>query len=611
MYLSSHAQRLLDAGDIGALQALSYEKLLPEIVRQEILNSFLNPKQSVLSGDSVSEVLLDPTSYESLTEACVLSSGQIFSKTAIESHLHARRGKEVRCPTTQKVLENIGGTHLSYVLLPKIDEVIRGYKALIAKPTPEEALLKSYNPQRGASAAKETPRFHSAMAALHVDEKVPVKKITAVEPEAKKAVTVEPNAKQTTPLMRDVIGALEVKVAKNKVRIVIEINAHSSERANALESYLESALPQSRVDLSCSSYSMTPENFGRCWKKLRNNIFEIDLWFPPHHSIKRTFSDHHLLRLLAMFSTTLAIPGFRPDLSLFALENHQNCVGAVSEVLHAGGIRKFFINDQIIRTATSNIMSCLSLFAASYALEGHQFTVVSLFNSSVSLSASTVLPATIIARLISDYFNLKESDCFILGISISSICLELIQSSLDPWHLLELAASILLSTGAIKYFPKLFSESPISTVNSFALGNIAGRLIHGFISCYYLGRGGYISGIIWLLNQLAVAALLLTAIAGQLLPDALAFLTNSVLKMCKPYIPENLFSTLNTFCEHLKRFSWLVEKPNEFNELLRALEEIEKNKNEIKIDSTLSNIVAFFSSKFEQITTNTQISLGK
>lgn len=50
--------------------------------------------------------------------------------------------------------------------------------------------------------------------------------------------------------------------------------------------------------------------------------------------------------------------------SLVALGDYRNCAGAVSEVLHAGGIKKFFLADQIKRTAISNILSCLSIFGS-------------------------------------------------------------------------------------------------------------------------------------------------------------------------------------------------------------------------------------------------------
>lgn len=299
MHLSPHAQSLLDGGDIRALQALSYEELLPKIVREEILASFLNPRRAVLAGDSSPEVLQDPTSYETLMEACVLSSGQIFSKSTVEVYLASHRGKVTTCPMTRKTLTlNIARTGLPYVLLPKIDEVIRGFKTLYSHSIPEEKRLHSYAPKR-ETAAKEESLLHSAMAALHFTPRALAKK---------EAIPTAP----PLALAYDIqVATFELKVAKNKVRIVIKCDlSYGNVFSDQLEHYFETLLPCSKVDLSCGSYSMSQESFGRCWKKLSNQHFELDLWFPPYHSssTKRTFSDHHLLRLLAIFSTTLAIP---------------------------------------------------------------------------------------------------------------------------------------------------------------------------------------------------------------------------------------------------------------------------------------------------------------
>jgi hypothetical protein len=276
MHISLRAKQLLDEGDVLALQALSYEELLPESIRQEILDGFLNPCRAILPGDSVAQMMLDPTSYESLTDACVVSSGQIFSRSAIEALVNSRTGRQVNCPITRSSLNlNIGRTGLAYVLLPKIDEVIRGYRALhVAKPASQDLLLRSFSAPKTSSFSREDRGMHSAMGALHY------------APLPKKNINVVPT---TPPLFKaqNVVGTFEVKVARNRLRIVVIFDYDSDNAfSDQLKYYFEKELPNSQVINSGGSYSMSKNSFGRCWKIRSNGTFELELWFPLHKSLE-------------------------------------------------------------------------------------------------------------------------------------------------------------------------------------------------------------------------------------------------------------------------------------------------------------------------------------
>jgi hypothetical protein len=260
--------------------------------------------------------------------------------------------------------------------------------------------------------------------------------------------------------------------------------------------------------------------------------------------------------------------------SLFALENHRNCVGVVSEVLHAGGIKRNFLGDQVTKTMISSFAGCLSLFAGNYALDRGRFPLRTFLKDTADLSARTVIPATIIARLVAHYLDLNEQDCFLLSITMTSLSFDLTQSSIDPRHLLILTASIALSALIIKYAPKLFFASATPTITSFSIASILGRLLNAYIE-YSSKRGVYTAGVNWKIEQLISAAITLTTITGQLVPDGIALALSKAIAVFENYLPEKISLVLNTFCNQLTRFSWFVERPNDFDNLLSTLEHIE------------------------------------
>ncbi len=301
MHLSLRAKQLLSAGNIAALQSLSYEELLPAEVRQEILDRFLHPEQAHAFEGSVADIFQDPTFYESLKEPCAISSGHIFSKAAIEALVVSRRERVVNCPMTGVALNiNIGGTGLAYVRLPKIDEVVRGYRALrTAPPVPRELLLQSFNTPQEQAVVREDRGTHSAMGALHFT------------PMPSRNREIVPTAPPLVLAQNIVVGKFEVKVARNKLRIVVVFDdSFGNIFSDQLKSYFERALPDSQVNCSGGSYSMNKECFGRCWKMRGDHCFELDLWFPPQTSAaeRETLSDYHLNTLLRQFSKTMGLP---------------------------------------------------------------------------------------------------------------------------------------------------------------------------------------------------------------------------------------------------------------------------------------------------------------
>lgn len=93
MYLSDEARGLLDSGEVEALQALSHERLFPAPVREKIQEIFNQPREAVAVGDSVAEDFVDAVSCASLQEACVISSGHIFSRVSIGEYIEHRRSR--------------------------------------------------------------------------------------------------------------------------------------------------------------------------------------------------------------------------------------------------------------------------------------------------------------------------------------------------------------------------------------------------------------------------------------------------------------------------------------------------------------------------------------
>ncbi len=277
MHISTTAQRLLNAGNIAALQALSYGDLLPEAVREKILAGFLKPRNAE---DGPPSTFQDSISYETLTNACVVSSGHIFEQSMIERHIMSRQqsGQAVRCPHTRQILNlNIGGSGLGYVLLPKIDEVVRGDRRLREQHAPE-AVIHSYH-MPGNRARVASPQIHSAMPALD-----------GAEPQ----------------ISNETVGSIELKVACNKVRILITPINNEKNYFEKIMKYFELMLPNSQIDKLQASYSMDENNFGRCWIQLDDQTFRLELWFPTKlNETGRTFDNENLQQVLDKFLTIL------------------------------------------------------------------------------------------------------------------------------------------------------------------------------------------------------------------------------------------------------------------------------------------------------------------
>lgn len=244
LHLSIDAQALLDDGRIEDLQALSYEQLLP----QEIVDAI---KLSATK-NSLPINFIDPISSRHLENACVLSSGFIFSKKSVEGIINKCRqsGEEIQCPVSTRVLNPKldNNEQLPYILLPQID-----------------ALLASFG-------------------------KFPIKN----EVETK-----------TSPSEPEV-GTLLVEVANFLVTLVVKLKPEYHEK---FRGYLNKKLPHSEVKYN--SYRMDLYNaFGRCWY-VSSGEYSIELWFPSLQQAerlsKKTFKNRHLDRLLKMFARDLKL----------------------------------------------------------------------------------------------------------------------------------------------------------------------------------------------------------------------------------------------------------------------------------------------------------------
>lgn len=250
MYISEYAQSLLDSGRIEALQALSVEELLPQAINDEINIAFENPNAAVATGDSLPGSFIDCVNLESLKEACVVSSGHIYSRETIRSHIQdlGAAGKEVICPMSRRVLNPRLHSRQAYVLLPQIDELLNNFRSLLTQPS-------------------------------------------------------------APPLSEMAVGTLSLKTSNCVLTMVIELEP---EYCSQFTGFLERRLPNSRVMHWSGSYLMNNhEAFGRCWKIEGSSTYEIDLWFPEKKKKtcpKKTFGNHDLNQLLKDFYQILDLP---------------------------------------------------------------------------------------------------------------------------------------------------------------------------------------------------------------------------------------------------------------------------------------------------------------
>lgn len=299
MHLSGQALKLLNEGNIAVLQALPFEQLVAEEVNQEFLDCIDNPKDCLRTGDSVAEIFIDEVSLESLVNACTLSSGQIYSQTMAQQLFSRDLSQDVICPKSKKTLKrNIGGTGLPYVLLPKVDEAVQFYREIYAQSKPSSRHTSQPYIPAIAPIAEEKACNSNRKSLLSEKGFFKDKKQEEVTPCA-------------PPFSLLTVGTFLLKVAKNKLRVVIKLTDNLADCDYQLISFFSEALPpESRVDLrgNYKSYSMSKDTFGRCWKAQRNNIFEMDLWFPSASTGIRTFSDCHLNELLVELYGILGLP---------------------------------------------------------------------------------------------------------------------------------------------------------------------------------------------------------------------------------------------------------------------------------------------------------------
>lgn len=322
--------------------------------------------------------------------------------------------------------------------------------------------------------------------------------------------------------------------------------------------------------------------------------------------------------------------------SLFTLKDHQNCTSMVLDVLNEGGIKKLFAGDQITKTIVSNIMSFLAIVAMNGVLGwglGLKGSLADNLEWSAGFTVESVFPATIISRAISYLFNLSEPDCFVLSASISNVLANIFLYWHAPMRGFLLVGATSLCTLVVKYLPVLSYEligrpvdwikfylglkdqfpssalaSPMKDVHAFALGSLLGQLLSGCIISFYFGTTVFFLPEI-LANLLYVTTLIIASFSGQLLPDALASILDWTLEICKPYLSSNIFTALEEFSNQLKRFSWLVERPNGLDDLLANAEKIETKTAETSKDTSQTSIAtfsSFFREKFEYIATRTQ-----
>jgi len=220
---------------------------------------------------------------------------------------------------------NIAGTGQPYVLLPMIDIIIQGFKRLNVNPPSSSALLKSFDPDKRRARAK-MEGAHSAMAAIH---HTPA--LAKVE------------SKECT------INTVEIKVARNKVRLVIIADLPSPWRD--VESFLKTQLPTSKVDHRYNSYFMDPTKFGRCWKIGENNTFHVDLWFPPATKEVEIFTDNHLKLFIRRLSRSL-------NLSPTEVKSGEVPICSIKNIQS----KAYVIAIEAARASVSQIIACCQSF---------------------------------------------------------------------------------------------------------------------------------------------------------------------------------------------------------------------------------------------------------
>ena len=277
MMLSEHARSLLSRGQIDELQALSYYQLLSDDARQEIVEVFKQRAPDL--HESTGPVVHDPILLSTLSDACVVSSGQVYSKEVIDELFRAAGNRHVRCPLAREVLiKNIAGPGQHYVLLPKLDEAIRIIRELRA------SFMRRFAERRQTSEASTfgLPFFGRR----------------------------EPQYPARNP--EEPYGKIWIQAAKGRVNFIMRTNRFPEIFIELVRDYFQSELPQGRVNNHGRSYTFSSFCFGRCWKE-SHNAFSLNLWFPvaenlpPHRS---TFNDCYLLQLLVAIQNILDAQDF-------------------------------------------------------------------------------------------------------------------------------------------------------------------------------------------------------------------------------------------------------------------------------------------------------------
>ena len=276
MLISEMARNLLQNAGLDALQQLPYHQLLSEGTRQEIVEVFKQRAPDL--HESTGPVVHDALCLSTLAEACVVSSGQVYSQASVEDLFRAAGSGEVRCPLTREVLtRDIAGPGQHYVLLPKLDEAIQ----LVRQ-------LRTAVRRRVA----ETRRFFGASLGMP-----PIGEDREYEQRHQAQVIGEP------------IGSVQLKVTQGVLTLIFNTNRLPVVCQTLLNDYLYAELPKGKAD-SGESYTMDPLCFGRCWQKTTETVFTLDLWFPSASYLPngvRTFGDRHLLEMQAKIERLLNI----------------------------------------------------------------------------------------------------------------------------------------------------------------------------------------------------------------------------------------------------------------------------------------------------------------
>ncbi len=267
MFISEYARALLNAGKIDELKALSYRQLLPTEVRQEILALFLRPETSLL--ESTGPALCDPLSLSMFSDSCVVSSGHIYSKAMAEELFSSADDRDVICPMSREILiKDINGPRKSYLLLPKIDDLIQNFRSLRSSTTLLHTLPVMSEIYQSAQQSEDFSARHS-------------------------------------------IGTVQLQVSKGRVKLFFNMDRRSSVCYDVLCDYFNFVLPQGEINPRWKSYFMDAKQFGRCWSARGEHSLQLNLWFPSADFLpkdKRTFSDYHLTQILSSMLRVLEVP---------------------------------------------------------------------------------------------------------------------------------------------------------------------------------------------------------------------------------------------------------------------------------------------------------------